>query len=248
MDMEIIESNEAFKETDGDFKFHHISLLIRKDRQLYTAKCAHRFFGDQQPIFAELHDVKILDAEDRGPKEKPTWTVLDSPQDYYVKSPNWRAYELPRAYLEQHIHNEIEICELLKLHPHLNVALYAGCGVTNGRVSGLYFKKYTSTLAQRVNPHHANKEFFLTMDRRLSAGDDNESVTKACLDGILAGVRHLHSLGIVHNDITPSNIMFEEDGTPIIDFGSCRKIGESMKKVGTTYGWSDDSVETGRDE
>jgi len=245
--MEIVESNEIFKDVEGDGKnkFHHIWLLIRIDGQLHTATCPHRFPRDLQPTFDLLEDITPLNTVDRGPKMKSIWTCLDSPHDYHVKVPDWAAYTSPKAYLEEHIRNEIEICELLKLHPHPNVAVYAGCVVSNGRVSGLCFKRYTKTLTQRLNPHHTNKEYFLTMDRPLSSGDNNENVTNACLDGILAGVRHLHSLGIVHNDITPSNIMFEEDGTPvIIDFGSCKIIGESMKGVGTTYGWCDFSVKT----
>jgi serine/threonine protein kinase len=32
----------------------------------------------------------------------------------------------------------------------------------------------------------------------------------------LEGIKHLHSLGLVHNDINPSNIMLDEHGIPVI--------------------------------
>jgi serine/threonine protein kinase len=70
---------------------------------------------------------------------------------------------------------------------------------------------------------------------------------KACLSGILAGIRRLHSLGLVHNDITPSNIMFDDDGTPVlIDFDSCRQVGELLRHTETkrTHEWHDPDVKT----
>ena len=67
------------------------------------------------------------------------------------------------------------------------------------------------------------------------------------LEGVEKGLKHLHSLGLVHNDLNPNNIMFatKEDETPIIiDFGSCRPIGHSMENVGRTPEWHDPAVKT----
>jgi hypothetical protein len=50
---------------------------------------------------SELYDIEPLETEDRGPKVKPTWTVLDSPHDYYVKTPDLWAYS--KSDLEQQI-------------------------------------------------------------------------------------------------------------------------------------------------
>lgn len=230
--MEVIKSAEAFDTIDGEFKYSHLQLIIKKDGHLYTAKGL-----DREPNLSKLYDITPLDTEDRGPKVKPAWTILDSPDDYHVKTPDLWAYTSPN--LEQQILHEVETCEVLKSHPHPNIAIYKGCLRANGRVSGICFQLYMFTLQEKVNPGHMCKSNFSS--DRLAV----DNVTKSCLAGILAGIRHLHSLGIVHNDIKPSNIMFEEDGTPVInDFGSCRKVGASLQGVGRTYGWHDPEVET----
>jgi len=71
---------------------------------------------------------------------------------------------------------------------------------------------------EKVNPKSYIKRSFHYSDWTLE--DIN-----GYLDGIEKGVRHLHLLGLVYNDINLANIIFEKDGTPvIIDFGSCRAI------------------------
>ncbi len=121
---------------------------------------------------------------------------------------------------------EAETCELLKRHPHPNIAEYRGVVVHNGcgRIVGLCFKKYQATLMQR---------------RRNS---DAPLDVEACLSGMRRAIDHLHSIGISHNDINPGNIMFDEDDNPVlIDFDCAFYIGakpEGSRKTGTR-GWSD---------
>ncbi|KAG6019233.1 hypothetical protein E4U19_007387 [Claviceps sp. Clav32 group G5] len=58
------------------------------------------------------------------------------------------------------------------------------------------------------------------------------------LDGIERGIRHLHSLGIVHNDINPANIMLDELDRPIIiDFDAWQKNGQELGITKGTLGW-----------
>ena len=63
------------------------------------------------------------------------------------------------------------------------------------------------------------------------------------LTDVESGLHPLHSLGLVHNDINPSNIMIADDRAVIIDFGSCRKIGESLEDIGRTYEWYDEKIQ-----
>ncbi|OJA12214.1 hypothetical protein AZE42_10150 [Rhizopogon vesiculosus] len=62
------------------------------------------------------------------------------------------------------------------------------------------------------------------------------------LEGISKGLQFLHeALGLVHNDINPSNVMLDDAGNPvIIDFDSCIPIGEEIglsSKCGT-FTWT----------
>jgi serine/threonine protein kinase len=63
------------------------------------------------------------------------------------------------------------------------------------------------------------------------------------LERLESTIGHLHSLELIHNDINPSNIMLDGNGPAIIDFGSCRRKGESLEGVGRTYEWYDEGVQ-----
>lgn len=92
----------------------------------------------------------------------------------------------------------------------------------------------------RVNPGHFGKRHFDASQRPLKD-------VKSFLEGIEKALKHLHSLGLVHNDINPANIMFasEDDETPIIiDFGSCKPVGHPVQNAGRTPEWYDPSVLT----
>ncbi|OCK75919.1 hypothetical protein K432DRAFT_385829, partial [Lepidopterella palustris CBS 459.81] len=56
----------------------------------------------------------------------------------------------------------------------------------------------------------------------------------ACINGIRAGIRHLYSLRLAHNDLNPTNIALNGNDNPIIlDFGSCKKFGKELLLGGT---------------
>lgn len=93
---------------------------------------------------------------------------------------------------------ELEALEILRRNQHPNLTVYHGYIERRGRVAGLCLKLYAATLYERVDPGHLSK-----WDFRAS--------------------------GRVPNNITPANIMFDEDGTAVIvDFASCRRVGESL--------------------
>lgn len=56
--------------------------------------------------------------------------------------------------------------------------------------------------------------------------------------GIENGVRHLHKLGFIHNDLNPSNIMMDGDTPVIIDLNSCEQEGAKLGLKAGIVGWS----------
>ncbi|KAI1188008.1 kinase-like domain-containing protein [Nemania serpens] len=114
---------------------------------------------------------------------------------------------------------EARIYEKLRLHPHKNIVQYHGCMAENGMFHAICLDRYPATLQER--------------EENLS-----EAEKKRIVQEIRDGVAHLHSIGLVHNDLNPRNIMIAEDGTAvIIDFDSCRPTGERMGPKGATPGW-----------
>ncbi len=124
-------------------------------------------------------------------------------------------------HLNTQLLNEVEICEILRRHPHPNNAHYLGCVVKDGRVRGLCFVKYPATLRQKLK-------------------DGTPFDKDLCLLGIQEGVDHLHGLGLIHNDLKPSNIMMDGDKSIIIDFDSCKREGDRLGPKAGTVSWAKD--------
>ncbi|KAJ5374226.1 hypothetical protein N7517_006232 [Penicillium concentricum] len=228
--MEVIQNNEAFRRIDGKMKFSYVQVFVRQDGILYSGKWTNRL--NSPKALDDLQELKQIPTEDRGPEAKTAWSAI------YMKTPSLLAYT--DGNLEKQIAREIETCEFLRKNSHPNLATYYGYKDTHGRVSGLCFRQYTSTLLEAVNPQRLGKVAFLSSPRELVKAN-----MKSGLEGILAAIKHLHSFGLVHNDINPANIMLDDDGTFIlIDFDSCRYIGESLRSTETkrTRHWHDPAV------
>jgi serine/threonine protein kinase len=235
--MDVVQSNEAFKWVDGKFSFQYVQGFIPIQGRLFVAKWKNR----QGPPL-DLYDQRPVETEDRGPRIELDWTAADQAQSCYVKTPSLLSYA-DEPNLEELLRLEVETCELLRRHPHPNVARYLGHLETRGRVSGLCFEQCTQTLASAVNPEHLGKADFLQSGRPLVHGGMRD-----LLQELKGAVDHLHALGIVHNDINPSNIMLREDGTIVlVDFDSCRQLGHDLHTEngpGTkrTHAWHDPNV------
>ncbi|KAJ5550361.1 hypothetical protein N7535_001702 [Penicillium sp. DV-2018c] len=229
--MEVIQKNEAFRRIDGKMKFSYVQVFVRQGGILYSGKWTNRL--NSPKTLDDLQELKEIPTEDRGPEVKTAWSAI------YVKTPSLLAYI--DGNLEKQIAREVETCEILRKNPHPNIATYYGYKDTRGRVSGLCFRRYTSTLLEAVNPQRLGKVAFLSSARELVKAN-----MKSGLEGILAAIKHLHSFGLVHNDINPANIMLDDDGTFIlIDFDSCRSIGESLRDTETkrTRHWHNPAVD-----
>jgi len=69
-----------------------------------------------------------------------------------------------------------------------------------------------------------------------------------CLKGIKDGIKHLHDLGFVHCDVNPANVVMIENDPVIVDFDSCRRIGELLGLKAGTRGWAREDLTLAQQE
>jgi len=226
--MEVIDLKRTFREIDGELKFYRNTLILQNKEASFYAYTYERFQKWDQIKIDEL-DVFPIPPEDVYPPFSPTFSLAPDPlpPNCYVKKSDLLGYK-PGASVGSRpcdiLLQELRICEILKEHPHINIAQYIGCTVQDDRVHGLVFIKYQMTLAERLEDK----------DRPLRL--------EIYLKGIENGLKHLHDLGFVHNDINPHNIMLTEDDTPvIIDFNTVQREGEECTSCGTD-GWSPEEM------
>jgi serine/threonine protein kinase len=82
---------------------------------------------------------------------------------------------------------EAKVYEILKQHPHPNIARYYGCVSKSGYLTGLALKKYKKSLADLV---------------REGYGFTKDEITQL-VDTLHSAVRHLHALGLAHVSLEP---------------------------------------------
>lgn len=232
MEMEICQKGELYAEKDDDWVYDHTKVILRgANGEFYYAKSSQRISG---PINIDGLDKIRIPFEHIQPVADPSFTRAPEPlpSTSYVKQPVLTYYEPTHNHTEFLNHNlsEIHVCEILRQNPHLNIAKYLGCVVNKeGSISGLVFVKYPITLEQMLK-------------------DGTPFDRQRCLRRIEAGISHMHGLGLIHNDITPTNIMMDgvgDDMEPIIiDFDSCRKENE---KLGSKFSWTVDDEYTRRE-
>ncbi|PGH09737.1 hypothetical protein GX51_00417 [Blastomyces parvus] len=212
--MQICEQSEAFVELDGSPVFDHTKLILRRDDEFFYARANWR--------------------ETSGRKWTPRYTPAPDPlpPNPYIKQPSLLYLGNTSASFEpgRQVLAEVDASEVLRSHPHPNIARYLGCVTENGRIMGLCFAKYPRNLLQRLKePTPINRT--------------------RCLEGIESSVRHMHDLRLIHNDVNPSNIMIDKMDNPVsIDFDSCQKEGNKLGLESGTIGWAMESPAYARKE
>ena len=206
----------------------HWHLVAAKGTEIFTGRSA-REYKVGQDIDAkdvDVHLVKIPCGSLYPPwSDDLTLASRANPHSTFTKPPKYCIWDADSkdtpADLLLH---EAKICEFLQKHPHKNIQTYLGCTNSGGFVTGLCMVKYKETLGVRL------KDSSRPLDVPL------------CLEGIKAGLDHLHDLGLNHNDIKPDNIMLDSQDVPVlIDFGSCQWDKEPTRDDGT-FGWTDETV------
>jgi serine/threonine protein kinase len=143
----------------------------------------------------------------------------------YFKAPKLSHYRNGSDELAQRLLNEAKVHEKIVRNPHPNLGSYLGCVEEEGRLVRLALRRYSKSVYDRCQLETPDDEF--TFQQRMD-----------CMDQVEAAARHLHSLGLAHNDISPSNIMFDNTGQAVlIDFDACAPLGNTLNKGGLVTGW-----------
>lgn len=239
--MDVIQFSEYFGDENDDVTFQYTQVIFQHDNQIYHGLSKKRYGSKLDINDHDLYDTTQISVEELKPKFENTFTKAcdySKPVKWYIKRQCLSHYDpsYPDRLKYQTL-QEVKICEILRANSHPNIAVYHGCEVMGGQITGLCFTKYSQTLMEKVNGAKYNKQSFAL---KMAGNIPHEA--NRWLDDIGCGIRHLHSLGLIHNDINPSNIMFDGDIPVIIDFGSCTSEGHNLNSIGRTYEWHDGKI------
>lgn len=233
--MEILKISQCFDLNDGKYEFLFSKIILQEGTQLSYARSQRRLLPHSTDV--DVNDLNIIPIpiESYCPLPPPSTSIAPDPlpSNCYIKRTNMIQYG-EGLNLSDLILREIKACEVLKRHPHPNIAQYYGCKLFEGRVVGLCFKEYPHTLLDLVNPTGHDKIRFIAREGRCDTSEADHYVS-----GIEEGLKHMHSLGLVHNDINPGNIMVENNTAIISDFDSTSGVGEPLQSIKRTFGWHD---------
>lgn len=249
--LEVLQTSEAYEEDGGEYKFAGTVVVYRDGGDVYHAVSKARMTASTEHILELITSKTPIPTAAYRPRFPPTFTRAPDPlpPDTYVKRPSLVSYDRVRqsagpssssssSSIAEGLLAEARVYELLgRSPPHRNIARYLGCRTLGDDVDGLCLPRYGPTLMQEVNPRSLMKRKLAATRQGLGLGDYGRM-----LEGIESGLKHLHALGLVHNDVNPSNIVRDGNDWVLIDFGSCCRVGESMDQVGRTYEWYNEAV------
>ncbi|KAF4512377.1 hypothetical protein G6O67_001527 [Ophiocordyceps sinensis] len=155
----LIESNEAFEEIHGIFHFTGTLVVYQRDNEVYHAVSKARYSTPSEIRVEHLSHNLLIPVSAYCPPWRPEFTRAPDPLpcNTHTKTPRLISYDgLHRGpqpnYIADSILDEVGVCEVLKRNPHSNIARYLGCQVSDDRITGICFAKYSSTLTETVNP------------------------------------------------------------------------------------------------
>ncbi|KAM5358567.1 hypothetical protein ACJZ2D_015181 [Fusarium nematophilum] len=225
--LEIIRQSESFRPEGDDFVFNRTVIILKKGKDLFAASVKERTMNPKDIDISSL-DLTPIPQEHYCPKTKPGVTLAPEPlPDVYIKRAEligWDPDDEHPEHIADLVLQEAEVHESLMKHPHPNIVRYFGCLVEDGRITGLCLAKCSPGLREKLaGSSLAERERYY--------------------GGIERGVKHLHQLGLVHNDLNPSNIMMDGEVPVIIDFDSCRPEGKKFGMKRGTFGWNLEGAE-----
>ncbi|KAK0621579.1 hypothetical protein B0T17DRAFT_534474, partial [Bombardia bombarda] len=195
--VDVLQMREAYEEVDGAFTFTGTLVVYRSGGDLHHAFSKARRYSSPSDVKVEdLSNHILIPASAYSPLFPSGFTRAPDPlpQNCHIKKPSLMSYNRvcqgsqPNRIAEA-VLQEAAVCELLKQHPHPNIATYLGCQVSpDGRITGLCFVEYKCTLMKEVNPGaHMKRKLRSEFQRRRSK--DYSGVMAAAESDI----EHLHA-------------------------------------------------------
>jgi serine/threonine protein kinase len=195
-------------------------VLYRKNKDIFLTKDRRGFGEDIEDNGTPVDKGEIFIAYESTMLQCNVSNEDFDHDSNYIKTPPLHAYILGNTRARDSFANELSVYEQMQQHPHPGVCNYRGCIVVDGYVEGFVLEKYRCTLKEAVDEG-------LPLD------------TAKILETITNTVAHLHSLGLVHNDLNPHNILLNKDLSPVIaDMESCMPVGYPAILAMGTPAWS----------
>ncbi|ERF73559.1 hypothetical protein EPUS_09500 [Endocarpon pusillum Z07020] len=231
---------EAQWGNDGLVEPGYVLVAYSIGDETYLGKSAVRIFRPTALLLKleELYDVIPVPKAQLRPLYEEGLTIAPDPlpEGTYVKQPRYCEYDpnYPEL-LPDTIISEARNNELLLSNPHPNIAKYHGCQVKDGYITGLCFDNYRP-LSLVVDPDHKGKLLFDADMRPLK--DLN-----LYLQGIRDGIKHLHSLGMAHNNLALHSVGIRpgsnDDMAIIAELEMCQRFNTPIERDSRVEDWSD---------
>lgn len=159
------------------------------------------------------------------------------PDNVFVKTPIVLGESWSKGDHGARLLHEAEIMDLLNRKQHTNICEYLGVVREGQYFTAICVRRYDITLKQAVDEA-------MVFDRKrllrgLLAGVEVSHLCYESSSNLLKPVsaQFIHSIGLIHNDLNPENIMLDKQkNAVIVDFGSCRRRGEIGPQEGT-HNW-----------
>ena len=229
-DLTIVESYDSAGKPKSTTFYH-----ITEDEEVFfgcTSKSKHEI------TLAELNaSLQRVQDQDIYPEVPADTHLTIAPETLdaslvYVKRPGLQWYDdmIGTNYVPNAVLDETLIMEEISKSPHQNIIRYYGCRVRRGYITSIVLERLDQTLHQYVSTHGLQQldkvKFFEALE---------------------SAVKHLHTLGLAHNDINPHNIMVKGGSPILIDFDSCQPFGKRLQSLGTE-GWYEKEFSTSAKE
>ena len=222
---EIIEVADMWDGLGDEERFKATVIIWKEGSNFYRSEVPERVDKKDIDLDSLTRSSKELDMSLFRGIWKPSLSEVPPSllADAYIKTPSLLDEQTKDFRPGDHLVFEAEILEFIKgKGGHSNVCEFYGCVREGSFVTGLALKKYPRSLGDLM------KESKPEIDYR-----------RKLHDGILDGIKFIHDLGLVHNDLNPNNIMIDEDGRAvIIDFDTYSRVGDNSAERCGTFPWS----------